>query len=92
MTIALRELYGNPSSIHAEGRTARAAVEAARKTVAHSIGAGTAEVFFTSCGTESNNMAIKCAVRDLGIKKIISSPWNTIADCMRWKPLNAIMA
>lgn len=74
MLPALRNLYGNPSSIHAEGRAARAALESARKTVAHSIGAGTGEIFFTSGGTESNNMAIKCAVRDLGVQRIISSP------------------
>ncbi|MEY3249422.1 MAG: hypothetical protein RL742_1465 [Bacteroidota bacterium] len=74
MLYVLREQYGNPSNIHAEGRAARAAIEAARKTVARCIGAGTAEVFFTSGGTESNNTAIKCAVRDLGVRRIISSP------------------
>jgi cysteine desulfurase len=74
MIPVMRELFGNPSSIHAEGRAARAAIETARKTVARCIGAGTAEVFFTSGGTESNNMAIKCAVRDLGVRRIISSP------------------
>ncbi len=66
--------YGNPSSIHHEGRTTRAAIESARKTVANLIGASTGEIFFTSGGTESNNMAIKCAVQDLGVKRIISSP------------------
>lgn len=45
MLPALRNLYGNPSSIHAEGRTARAALESARKTVAQYIGAGTGEIF-----------------------------------------------
>jgi cysteine desulfurase len=70
----LRGQYGNPSSIHAEGRSVRAALESARKAVAQSIGAGTGEIFFTSGGTESNNMAIKCAVRDLGVQRIISSP------------------
>lgn len=70
----LRGQYGNPSSIHAEGRSVRAALESARKSVAQSIGAGTGEIFFTSGGTESNNMAIKCAVRDLGVQRIISSP------------------
>ncbi len=65
--------YGNPSSIHQEGRVTRAAIEGARKTVANLIGASTGEIFFTSGGTESNNMAIKCAVRDLGVKRIITS-------------------
>lgn len=66
--------YGNPSSIHQEGRVTRAAIENARKTVASLIGASTAEIFFTSGGTESNNMAVKCAVSDLGVKRIITSP------------------
>jgi cysteine desulfurase len=66
--------YGNPSSIHQEGRVTRAAIEHARKIVANTIGASTAEIFFTSGGTESNNMAIKCAVSDLGIRRIITSP------------------
>mgnify|MGYP000486496596 CR=1 FL=1 len=74
MLSVMREHYGNPSSIHAEGRRARALIEAARKTVARAIGASTAEVFFTSGGTEGNNTAIKCAVRDLGVRRIISSP------------------
>ena len=74
MIPVLREHYGNPSSIHAEGRNVRALLETARKTVARAIGAGTADIFFTSGGTESNNTAIKCAVRDLGVERIISSP------------------
>ena len=74
MLPVLREQFGNPSSIYAEGRSARALIESARKTVAHCIGASTADVFFTSGGTESNNMAIKCAVRDRGVRRIISSP------------------
>jgi cysteine desulfurase len=74
MLPVLRGQYGNPSSIHAEGRIVRTLLESARKSVAHLIGAGTADVFFTSGGTESNNMALKCAVRDLGVNRIISSP------------------
>ena len=70
----MREYYGNPSSIHAEGRKVRAAIEAARKTVAQAIGASIGEIFFTSGGTESTNMALKCSVRDLGVTRIISSP------------------
>jgi cysteine desulfurase len=66
--------FGNPSSIHQEGRITRTAIEAARKAVAQLIGASTGEVFFTSGGTESNNMAIKCAVNDLGVRRIITSP------------------
>lgn len=70
----LKDSYGNPSSIHSEGRKARTVIEHARKTIAGHLNASIGEIFFTSGGTESNNMAIKCAVRDLGVKTIISSP------------------
>lgn len=72
MTHAMQTYGGNPSSIHKEGRTARSAIEKSRKIIAESIGASIGEVFFTSGGTESNNMALKCAVRDLGVERIIS--------------------
>ncbi len=73
MTTVLRDTYGNPSSIHADGRTARATIEKARKTVANAIGSSIGEIFFTSGGTESNNMALKCAVRDLGVRHIVTT-------------------
>jgi cysteine desulfurase len=66
--------YGNPSSTHAEGRKARTLIENARKTIAKHLNCSVSEIFFTSGGTESNNMAIKCAVRDLGVRRILSSP------------------
>ncbi len=74
MMIQLRDNYGNPSSIHADGRRARAVVEQARKSVANYFNSSVGEIFFTSGGTESNNMAIKGAIRDLGVKRIITSP------------------
>lgn len=74
MTAAMRDTFGNPSSIHAEGRKARAAIEAARKTVAQHLNCSIGEIFFTSGGTEANNMALKNAVRDLGVAHLISSP------------------
>lgn len=69
----LKNNYGNPSSTHQEGRTARVGIEQARKIVAKTIKVAPSEVFFTSGGTEANNTAIKCAVRDLGVQRIISS-------------------
>ncbi|HEY2720196.1 MAG TPA: cysteine desulfurase family protein [Chitinophagaceae bacterium] len=66
--------FGNPSSIYSFGRETRLAVETARKTVARILNAHPGEIFFTSCGTESNNTAIAAAVHDLGCKHIISSP------------------
>jgi cysteine desulfurase len=66
--------FGNPSSIYSYGRETRLAVETARKTVAKLLNAHPGEIFFTSCGTESNNTAIAAAVHDLGCRHIISSP------------------
>ncbi len=66
--------YGNPSSIHSEGRKAKTILEDARKRVAKHLRASTGEIFFTSSATESNNTALFCAVRDLEVKRIISSP------------------
>ena len=73
MTQVMQQNYGNPSSIHADGRKSRTLIESARKVVAHRIKCSVSEVFFTSGGTESNNTALKCSVRDLGVQRIISS-------------------
>ena len=65
--------YGNPSSIHAHGREVRTLVEKARKSVATILKTAPANIFFTSGGTEADNMAIRCAVEDFGIKHAITS-------------------
>ena len=66
--------FGNPSSIYSYGRETRLAIETSRKTVAKLLNAHPGEIFFTSCGTESNNTAIAASVNDLGCRHIISSP------------------
>src|SRR5688572_32294153 len=55
---SLRDVFGNASSIHREGQTARRVIEDARESVARLLGATTREIVFTSGGTESNNAAI----------------------------------
>ncbi len=55
------EIYGNPSSVHGFGREARKAVEAARAQVAKAIGAEPREIYFTGCGTEADNWALRGA-------------------------------
>jgi cysteine desulfurase len=55
----LREVYGNPQSLHSAGQQALAAVEAAREEVAGLINADSEEVYFTSSGSEANNFALK---------------------------------
>jgi cysteine desulfurase len=58
----LTELFGNPSSAHALGRKMKEAVEHAREQVASLIGADSDEIVFTSCGSESDNWAIRGAL------------------------------
>ncbi|MGE5276218.1 MAG: cysteine desulfurase family protein [Acidobacteriota bacterium] len=65
------ELFGNPSSIHAEGRRARRAVEEAREQLARLMGARPEEIFFTSGGTEANAMAIFGAAAAGASRKIV---------------------
>ncbi len=69
----LKNGFGNPSSIHAFGREVRTAIEESRKAVASYLNVTPAEVFFTSGGTEADNMALRCSVKDLGVKRIITS-------------------
>jgi cysteine desulfurase len=59
MAKVLRDVPGNPSSIYAEGRLARALVDRARDEVAQAIGAEPAEIVFTSGGTEADNLALR---------------------------------
>ncbi|MEK9612789.1 MAG: cysteine desulfurase family protein [Flavobacteriaceae bacterium] len=70
----MEDCFGNPSSTHAFGRTAKNHLETARKGIAHILKAAPQEIIFTSGGTESDNMILHCAVRDLGVKTLISSP------------------
>ena len=65
--------FGNPNSTHSYGRSSRTLIEKARKTIANQFNASTSEIYFTSCGTESDNMVLISAVRDLNVKTIITS-------------------
>lgn len=65
--------YGNPSSIHAHGREARALVERSRKTIANLLHTSPSEIFFTSGGTEGDNTAIRRGIIDNNIKHAITS-------------------
>jgi cysteine desulfurase len=70
---ALADVYGNASSIHKEGQTARRRIEEARESVARLIGATAREIVFTSGGTESNNAAIFGAVPSSGRHHIVTT-------------------
>jgi len=69
----MTEYFGNPSSTHAFGRKTKNAIEISRKRVADYLNAEPSEIIFTSGGTEADNMALRCAVMDLGVKRIITS-------------------
>ncbi|MCR1026880.1 cysteine desulfurase [Cellulophaga baltica] len=73
MQDALAECYGNPSSTHSFGRTAKTAIERTRKTIAKYINAHPSEIIFTSGGTEADNMILRCAVRDAQVTTIITT-------------------
>ena len=68
MERGLKEIYGNPSSLHFKGREAEAALKEAREKVASAVGAEPSEIYFTSGGSESDNWAIKGAAK-LGAAK-----------------------
>jgi cysteine desulfurase len=73
MIKVMETTFGNPSSIHAYGREARTIIEKSRKTIANLLGTSPAEIFFTSSGTEADNMAIRCGIVDHNIKHAITS-------------------
>jgi cysteine desulfurase len=73
MVNVMSNYYGNPSSIHAQGREVRTLIEKARKTVAGLLNATPAEIFFTSGGTEADNTAIRCGIAAYNLKHAITS-------------------
>ena len=73
MAEVMKNDFGNPSSVHAYGRNAKAIIENARRQIAKIVTCQPKEIVFTSGGTEADNMAILCSVLDLGVKHIITS-------------------
>ncbi|KOS04924.1 cysteine desulfurase [Flavobacterium akiainvivens] len=73
MARVMADIYGNPSSTHSFGRSAKVVLETSRKTIAALLNAEAREIIFTSGGTEANNFILRSAVKDLGVKRIISS-------------------
>lgn len=70
----LTEHFGNPSSTHSFGRKTKTAIENARRTIAKALNCTPGEIYFTSGGTEADNLAMHGSVKDLGCKHIITSP------------------
>lgn len=73
MLPVLKESYGNPSSSHFIGRRSRVLIEQSRRTIAQLLNCHSSCIYFTSGGTEADNLALRSAVRDLGCQRIITS-------------------
>lgn len=73
MTKVMTEDFGNPSSTHSFGRNAKSILELSRKSIAKHLNTSAQEIIFTSCATEANNWILRSAVKDLKVKRIITS-------------------
>lgn len=73
ITKTMQSTYGNPSSTHQFGRTAKSLVETSRKNIANHFNVTASEIVFTSGGSEADNLIMINAVVNLGVKRIISS-------------------
>ena len=73
MTDVMNSNFGNASSSHSYGRSSKSLIEQSRKTIASILNCLASEIVFTSGGTEADNLVLRSAVRDLGVKEIITS-------------------
>lgn len=73
ITEVLKTEYGNPSSTHSYGRSAKSLIENSRKEIAAHLKVSASEIIFTSGGTEADNLILNSCVRDLQVKRIITS-------------------
>jgi cysteine desulfurase len=69
----MKNNYGNPSSSHSFGRSSKTLIEKSRKSIASCLNVSAGEIFFTSGGTEADNLILRSAVRDLGVEEIITT-------------------
>lgn len=73
MMNVLQTEYGNPSSSHSFGRSAKGIIELSRKTIAKNLHCTSQEIIFTSNATEATNLILRSAVKNSGVKRIITS-------------------
>ena len=69
----MESTYGNPSSVHSYGRQAKIIIEDARKKIAQILNTSPGTIFFTSGGTESDNMAINSSIKKLVLLLVAST-------------------
>lgn len=73
MVTVMKSEFGNPSSTHSIGRSAKAVIETSRKTIARQLHCQASEIVFTSSATEATNWILRSAAKDFGVKRIITS-------------------
>ncbi|MCF6133524.1 cysteine desulfurase family protein [Flavobacterium wongokense] len=73
MVKVMQSEFGNPSSTHSIGRSSKAVIETSRKTIARYLHCNAQEIVFTSSATEATNWILRSAVKDFGVKRIITS-------------------
>ncbi len=73
MAAVMHSNFGNASSSHSFGRSAKAIIEKSRKAIASYLNVSAGEIVFTSGGTEADNLILRSAVRDLGVEEIITT-------------------
>lgn len=73
MMLSLQQDFGNPSSTHSLGRQGKSAIELARKSIAKILNCNAQEIIFTGSATEANNLILRNAVVNLGVKRVITS-------------------
>jgi len=73
MVSVMQSEFGNPSSTHSIGRSAKAVIETSRKTIAKYLHCNAQEIVFTSSATEATNWILRSAVKDFGVQRIITS-------------------
>lgn len=73
MVRIMQSEFGNPSSTHSIGRSSKAVIETSRKTIAKYLHCHASEIIFTSSATEATNWILRSAVKDFGVKRIITS-------------------
>jgi cysteine desulfurase len=73
MVAVMQSEFGNPSSTHSIGRSSKAIIETSRKTIAKYLHCNAQEIVFTSSATEATNWILRSAVKDFGVKRIITS-------------------
>ena len=73
MVLVMQEDFGNPSSTHSYGRSAKVILETSRKSIAKLLHCNAQEIIFTSTATEATNWILNSAVKDFGVQRIITS-------------------